>query len=148
MKMSSWKSVLLYLAIIAAIYLAYSFVSPGGGISCNSISDYPDNSASTEYHQNDAKVGSDEIHVSDLPPEALDTLRLIEDGGTFPYSKDGTVFSNHEGLLSKKPSGYYREYTVKTPGSPDRGARRIVAGNGGEYYYTDDHYRSFKRIVG
>lgn len=74
------------------------------------------------------------------------TLALIDSGGPFPYTKDGTVFSNREGRLPKKPSGYYLEYTVETPGSPDRGARRIVAGQDGETYYTSDHYDSFVRI--
>jgi ribonuclease T1 len=80
-----------------------------------------------------------------LPPEALETIELIERGGPFPYRKDGSVFQNREARLPKHPRGYYREYTVETPGSRDRGARRIVTG--GEpvetYCYTDDHYRSF-----
>lgn len=81
-----------------------------------------------------------------LPPEARQTLALIKAGGPFPYKQDGRVFGNREGLLPKRHRGYYREYTVRTPGARDRGARRIVAGQGGEYYYTDDHYRSFRRI--
>jgi len=87
------------------------------------------------------------VRVADLPPEARTTLRLIERGGPFPYRKDGTVFGNRERLLPIHPRGYYREYTVRTPGSPDRGARRIVAGERGERYYTADHYRSFRRIL-
>jgi ribonuclease T1 len=82
-----------------------------------------------------------------LPVEARQTLALIKAGGPFPYPRDGTVFGNREGLLPKRERGYYREYTVKTPGAKDRGARRIVAGRGGDYYYTDDHYRSFRRII-
>ncbi|MBR0568608.1 ribonuclease [Azoarcus sp. L1K30] len=86
--------------------------------------------------------------AADLPPEATTTLALIRAGGPFPYRKDGSVFQNRERMLPEKPRGYYREYTVPTPGSPDRGARRIVTG--GEppeiYYYTGDHYRSFRRI--
>ena len=83
-----------------------------------------------------------------LPPEALDTLALIRRGGPFPYRKDGTVFQNRERVLPAMPRGYYREYTVPTPGSRDRGARRIVAGGNPPevYYYTSDHYRSFRRI--
>ena len=81
-----------------------------------------------------------------LPVEARETLALIKAGGPFPYKQDGRVFGNREGLLPKRNRGYYREYTVRTPGARDRGARRIVAGKGGEYYYTDDHYRSFRRI--
>lgn len=81
-----------------------------------------------------------------LPPEALDTLALIESNGPFPYRKDGTVFQNRERRLPDKPRGYYREYTVETPGSDDRGARRIVAGGNPPqtFCYTDDHYRSFR----
>lgn len=82
-----------------------------------------------------------------LPKEARETIRLIQKGGTFPYDKDGATFGNREGLLPKRPNGYYREYTVITPGSRDRGARRIIGGRGGELYYTDDHYDSFKRVV-
>ena len=85
--------------------------------------------------------------ASALPPEARQTLALIKGGGPFPYQRDGVEFRNREGLLPKRERGYYREYTVKTPGAKDRGARRIVAGRAGEYYYTDDHYRSFRRII-
>jgi ribonuclease T1 len=87
------------------------------------------------------------ISASKLPAEARATLRLIEAGGPYPYRQDDGIFGNREGLLPKRPNGYYREYTVETPGSPDRGARRIVAGEGGERYYTDDHYASFRRII-
>ena len=95
---------------------------------------------------------SDEVSLRQLPPEAQQTLALIRAGGPFPYAKDGSVFGNREGLLPKRTRGYYREYTVKTPGAKDRGARRIVAGGCREfacidYFYTDDHYRSFKRII-
>jgi ribonuclease T1 len=82
-----------------------------------------------------------------LPPEAIATLALIEAGGPFPYDQDGSVFQNREGLLPSRPRGYYREYTVQTPGSPDRGARRIVTGASGERYWTDDHYESFAFIL-
>ena len=87
------------------------------------------------------------IRVANLPPEARHTLQLIERGGPFPYAKDGAVFGNREARLPRKPHGYYREYTVPTPGSADRGARRIIAGQGVERYYTDNHYRSFRRII-
>jgi len=95
-----------------------------------------------------------EVRLAELPPEARETLALIRKGGPFPYHKDGATFGNFEKHLPAKARGYYREYTVRTPGAKDRGARRIVAGagaagdvrNSGEYYYTEDHYRSFKRI--
>jgi ribonuclease T1 len=73
-------------------------------------------------------------------------LALIDAGGPFPWRQDGAVFSNREHVLPAEPHGYYREYTVPTPGAHDRGARRIVTGREGEAYYTDDHYRSFWRI--
>ncbi len=86
------------------------------------------------------------VAPAQLPPEARTTLRLIESGGPFPFSRDGIVFENREGLLPKKERGYYREYTVITPGESDRGARRIVAGRDGQRYYTADHYDSFVRV--
>ena len=95
---------------------------------------------------------SNGISIDELPAEARRTLALIKAGGPFPYQRDGVVFGNREGLLPKKERGYYREYTVKTPGAKDRGARRIVAGGCGEYacieyFYSADHYRSFRRII-
>lgn len=83
-----------------------------------------------------------------LPPEARDTLALIRQGGPFPYRRDGITFQNREGRLPDAARGYYREYTVTTPGSADRGARRIISGGQPPtvFYYSDDHYRSFRRI--
>ena len=96
--------------------------------------------------------GSATVRQGDLPQEAQQTARLIERGGPFPYPKDGMTFGNRERLLPAKPRGYYREYTVRTPHSRDRGAKRIVCGGSPastpEYcFYTDDHYTSFRRIV-
>lgn len=87
------------------------------------------------------------LTVGQLPPQAVDTLRLIAAGGPYPYSQDGAVFGNREGLLPPHPSGWYKEYTVVTPGSNDRGARRIVAGADGGRFYTSDHYASFREVV-
>ncbi|TCC66575.1 ribonuclease N1 [Kribbella pittospori] len=87
------------------------------------------------------------VAVADLPKEAQDTLKLIDAGGPYPYSRDGVVFGNLEKILPKHDRGYYHEYTVKTPGEKDRGARRVVTGTGGERYYSDDHYESFRRIA-
>ena len=78
-----------------------------------------------------------------LPPEAAVVGQAIQAGGPFRYQQDGATFRNAEQLLPSKKLGYYREYTVPTPGSDDRGARRLVAGSGGELYYTADHYESF-----
>ncbi|MYT71696.1 ribonuclease [Streptomyces sp. cg28] len=92
-----------------------------------------------------ASVG--DICYSDLPSQAHDTLDLIEAGGPFPYSQDGTVFQNREGVLPSQSTGYYHEYTVITPGSSDRGARRIVTGEASqEDYYTADHYATFDLV--
>lgn len=96
--------------------------------------------------QHRAEEAIHEIAKAELPPEARETLRLIKQGGPFPYARDGAIFNNFERLLPLRKRGYYREYTVRTPGRRDRGARRIVAGAGGEYYYTRDHYRSFRKI--
>jgi ribonuclease T1 len=83
---------------------------------------------------------------SSLPPQADDTLTLIAQGGPFPYRQDGQVFQNREGVLPGEPTGYYHEYTVTTPGSPTRGARRIVTAQSGTDYYTSDHYVTFDAI--
>jgi ribonuclease T1 len=83
---------------------------------------------------------------STLPAEADDTLQLIDEGGPYPYPEDGEVFQNREGVLPSEPTGYYHEYTVETPGSPDRGARRIVTAESGTDYYTSDHYATFDAI--
>ncbi|MFF9018935.1 ribonuclease domain-containing protein [Streptomyces eurythermus] len=92
-----------------------------------------------------ASVGG--ICYGDLPAQAYDTLELIDQGGPYPYSQDGSVFQNREGVLPSHTTGYYHEYTVITPGSPTRGARRIVTGQKyREDYYTADHYASFDLI--
>ncbi|HZZ91686.1 MAG TPA: ribonuclease domain-containing protein [Usitatibacter sp.] len=87
-----------------------------------------------------------EVSVAQLPAEAQVTVALIRAGGPFPYARDGVTFGNREGRLPREKRGYYHEYTVKTPGERTRGARRIIAGKGGELYYTDDHYNHFRRI--
>ncbi|NJD34233.1 MAG: ribonuclease [Betaproteobacteria bacterium] len=94
----------------------------------------------------DGSVGT--VSVAQLPEEARATLKLIDAGGPFPYRRDGIVFQNRERLLPEQPKGYYREYTVPTPGSKDRGARRIITGDKPPivFYYTADHYKSFRRI--
>jgi len=92
------------------------------------------------------------VALAQLPPEAQETERLVHRGGPFPYSKDGSTFGNRERVLPARARGFYREYTVKTPGSRDRGARRIVCGGRQAQapeacFYSDDHYTSFRRIV-
>jgi ribonuclease T1 len=85
--------------------------------------------------------------VEQLPAEGIETLELIASDGPFPYDKDGSTFSNREGILPQEPKGFYAEYTVITPGEDDRGARRIVAGDDGSRFYTSDHYSSFREVV-
>ena len=96
-----------------------------------------------------------QIRAADLPKEGRDTLELIRSGGPYPYTKDGSIFSNREQRLPKQPRGFYHEFTVKTPRAHDRGARRIICGGKMAQqqaqlletcYYTDDHYASFKKI--
>jgi ribonuclease T1 len=86
------------------------------------------------------------VMLSSLPPQAAQTVHLIQAGGPFPYSQDGVVFDNNEHLLPSHPRGYYHEYTVVTPAASDRATRRIVTGQAGEYYYTGDHYETFHRV--
>jgi ribonuclease T1 len=99
-----------------------------------------------EMPDRDDASGLPFVALADLPPEAAATVELIDAGGPFPYDEDGSRFGNYEGILPDRHDGYYREYTVETPGSPDRGARRIVAGVEGELYWTEDHYESFEVI--
>jgi ribonuclease T1 len=98
-----------------------------------------------------AEVAAVTVQVAELPRQGRETYELIRSGGPFPYEKDGTVFGNRERLLPAAPRGYWREYTVRTPGSRDRGARRIVCGGQPRRpdacYYTADHYASFRKIV-
>ena len=100
----------------------------------------------------EAPADTQVVNLAELPRQAKDTHRLILSGGPFPHDKDGTVFGNREKLLPAYKRGYYREYTVKTPGARNRGARRLVCGgmqptSPEACYYTDDHYASFRRIV-
>jgi ribonuclease T1 len=96
----------------------------------------------------DGGAGPPDIALADLPREARDTLALIRKGGPYPYAKDGSTFGNREHVLPKESHGFYREYTVKTPGSRNRGARRIICGGKQQRtcYYTGDHYVTFRTI--
>ncbi|MEV0265506.1 ribonuclease domain-containing protein [Streptomyces sp. NPDC050617] len=91
--------------------------------------------------------GMKTVRTDRLPAEARKTLQLIDKGGPFPYSKDGTVFGNYEKRLPKQKRGYYHEYTVPTPGARNRGAQRIITGDHEERYYTADHYKTFEAVV-
>ena len=145
--MSRWLRTLLLLgvALVAANgWLSYSRgpaneAGPAAGAA-------DETSVGRDSSDNDPANGFN----SGLPQEAVATLAAIEHGGPFAYERDGVVFENREGRLPTRPRGYYREYTVTTPGARDRGARRIVAG--GEppevFYYSDDHYATFRAIKG
>jgi ribonuclease T1 len=95
-----------------------------------------------------AITADDTVTIDRLPPEAAETLQAIDAGPPYPFKKDGTVFQNREKVLPKQANGYYHEFTVVTPGSSDRGARRVIAGDCDERWYTDDHYATFQLIVG
>lgn len=130
---------LLTLVLVAAIVLTGACAPAAAPTSASAP-------AVTAATATDPASGLPIIAASDLPAEAATTIALIDAGGPFSYRQDGSVFQNREGLLPARPSGHYREYTVETPGSPDRGARRIVVGGDGEMYWTADHYDSFAWI--
>ena len=108
----------------------------------------PDSGDATRDNQRTSGARPSASYPAFLPPEAHAVLDAIADGGPYEYRQDGGVFQNSERLLPRQPRGYYHEFTVETPGSHDRGARRIVTGGDPpvEYFYTDDHYRSFRRF--
>ncbi|WP_435971136.1 ribonuclease domain-containing protein [Streptomyces sp. Qhu_M48] len=132
------------LALVLCVLLAGCSTAGGGGAA-------PVTSARTtataEAAAPTGTSGLATVRAAELPPEARRTLALIARGGPYPYAKDGAVFSNFERILPREARGYYREYTVKTPGERDRGARRIVTGRNGEIYWTDDHYASFREVI-
>lgn len=125
--------------LLVALFLLAVLVGCGGSTAATS--------QETEAPSAGPVSGLPVVLWDELPPEAHDTIKLIDQGGPFPYDKDGSTFGNREGLLPARPDGYYKEYTVITPGSPDRGARRIVGGADGELYYTEDHYASFREVI-
>jgi ribonuclease T1 len=143
-----------WLLLLAAAAMLVAWLVAGGGQgdddpagdagSTSSTSSSPDDTTDAT----DAASGLPVVRLAALPPEAARTVELIDAGGPFPEpDHDGGTFGNREELLPDRPMGYYREYTVPTPGVDDRGARRIVAGDDGEeLYWTDDHYSSFALI--
>jgi len=133
-------------SVVAAVLLLLT-VAAGCGADDGARSHAPKAVTSASGDGTDARSGLPWVAVADLPPQARDTLALIDAGGPFPYpGKDGSTFGNLERLLPVEQRGYYAEYTVATPGSRDRGARRIITGDGGELYWTADHYQHFERI--
>lgn len=134
-------------AVAAVIALAAFWWSGHHGSTSEPETSGSGGSSVSAQHGTDPASGLPYVDLSSLPPEAAQTVALIDRGGPFPYpDHDGGTFGNYEGLLPHESSGYYREYTVPTPGSPDRGARRIIAGRDGTLYWTEDHYEHFAVI--
>jgi ribonuclease T1 len=138
-----WKALAGVLLAVAAA----GCIAGGSGSAAPSASGSASPAASVAASVPATVDGLPAVTLAELPPEAAATVLLIEAGGPFPYRQDGVVFENREGILPDRPSGYYHEYTVPTPGSTDRGARRIVTGGNGEMFWTDDHYDSFAWIA-
>ncbi|MFF2653277.1 ribonuclease domain-containing protein [Streptomyces sp. NPDC058045] len=129
--------------ILSAPVLAVALLA-GGSVAAANAAPSPVHHATAVSHQ---VRSAGDICYSELPSQAHDTLDLIDQGGPFPYKQDGTVFQNREGVLPDQDTGYYHEYTVITPGSPTRGAKRIVTGERSqEDYYTSDHYATFDLV--
>lgn len=121
------------IALVAALIVGYLVQGSGGGGSAP--------------HASASRAVEGTVALSSLPVQARRTVALIRAGGPFPFpSDDGAVFHNYEHALPSESDGYYHEYTVPTPGSPDRGARRIVTGRDGHFWYTDDHYDTFRQL--
>jgi ribonuclease T1 len=114
-----------------------------GPVASSGASTRPGSTAATGR---DPVSGLPLVDLAALPREARQTVALVERGGPFPYRRDGVVFENRQRVLPRQAPGYYREYTVPTPGSDDRGERRLVSGDQAELFYTDDHYLSFVRV--
>lgn len=134
----------LLLALVTAAYLAGTGGDDRGRITPSAVSPTaPTPSVSSSAPVTDPLSRLPVVVLADLPPEAADTLALIAVDGPYPYERDGAEFLNREGLLPQRPAGWYREFTVPTPGEDDRGARRIVTADDGAAYYTGDHYDSF-----
>ncbi|WP_079417979.1 ribonuclease domain-containing protein [Thiomonas intermedia] len=138
------RSTLRSLVLTGLLLVACSFAAPGG------VGAWPSAQARETPHQAAASA-IPVIAVADLPVQARDLLKRIEQGGPFEGYKDGVIFGNYERLLPSNRRGFYREYTVPTPGAHNRGARRIVCGGAKHHpevcYYTHDHYASFRRIA-
>ena len=126
--------------LVAALLAAWLFFRPASTPAASP------QAAPTETRSTNTNTNA---NTQGLPPEAIETLRKIRNGEQLPYRRDGVVFENRERLLPPKPRGYYHEYTVPTPGASTRGARRIVTGGDPPevWYYSADHYRSFRQIT-
>ncbi|GAA1388080.1 ribonuclease domain-containing protein [Luteococcus peritonei] len=165
MRLSPRSRLVLGLLLLALLGLAWLALPGGGGRSADDASGQRTGSSrSTSSSRSGGQAGSSVgsglqpgstdpdsglqvVALDQLPAQAARTVELIRAGGPFPYRQDGVVYHNANRVLPRKADGYYHEYTVKTPGQSSRGARRIVHGNGDEYYWTQDHYDSFRRIA-
>jgi len=137
-------------AVAVLILLAYTVLQSGGAPPVAAPESTP-TAASRASTSTPPRPSSGDglawVRLADLPLQARQTVALIDAGGPFPYAKDGATFNNFEGVLPSRPRGYYREYTVTTPGERDRGARRVVTGDRDrELFYTADHYATFARV--
>lgn len=158
MRTSNPRAAQLALVVLLVLlgYYWWTHAGPPGGLvhdhgyessgSSSNTDSSTGSSSGSAGESTDPVSGLPWIQVDELPDEAVHTLALIHSDGPFPYDRDGVEFGNFEGILPDRERGYYHEYTVPTPGESSRGARRIVVGDGGEYYWTDDHYQSFQRI--
>ena len=143
---------LAVLVVLALVTVLVGLVGPGDGGSeavpgASGARATAPASASEAPSSRDAQTGLRTVALRDLPREAQQTVALIDAGGPFPYEQDGATFGNRERVLPSHPRGWYREYTVLTPGEGDRGARRIVTGDDDRLiFYTADHYTSFVQV--
>ncbi len=135
------RALIIAASIVIVLVLAvYGLVRCGSGAS-SPVGAAPGVAAATP------SSGLPTVAVAALPAQARSVLALIDKGGPYRYAQDNTVFGNNEGLLPKRARGYYHEYTVATPGSSDRGERRLIVGRDGDVYYTSDHYNSFRQVI-
>ena len=146
-RLTALLALLVGLAVLAFVLTGApeTGTAPSGAGTTSASASAPPAPAATPAPANPS--GLPAVKASELPAEARQTLALIARGGPYPYTRDGATFGNFERILPRTSSGYYKEYTVRTPGESDRGARRIVAGQAGEKYYTPDHYNSFTFII-
>lgn len=133
-------------ALVLAGTLVFGLTAAGSAAAATAPAAPAATSAAATAHAALSPAGVGTVCQSALPSQADDTLNLIAQGGPFPFTKDGEVFHNYEGILPSEPNGYYHSYTVITPGSSTRGARRIVTADDGTDYYTANHYASFAAI--
>jgi ribonuclease T1 len=147
--MKAWRVALVVLVLAAVWFWPQGPASVDDPRGSASVATSAERSAPPEAAPRTIETNQDRPSLpAFLPPEAHDTLALIVQGGPFPHRQDGAVFQNRERRLPAQARGYYREYTVRTPGERTRGARRIVTGGDppSQYWYTDDHYASFRRF--